>query len=170
MALTLDTSHKSTSGLYHLCLRFSMNSKRYYYKLGEKYTAEEFDVICKADGRGRGGNINSSLVLLWIPTGKTIVWSFILLISVGLFLSIIGFSFRLDAGYILLYKIAFFFCITIYIIIVCLLFYMLHRRKIYAKDIEIKFLSCYERFKLAAKTIKRKTVKKKKKILNDEVK
>ena len=44
MALTLDTSHKSTSGLYHLCLRFSMNSKRYYYKLGEKYTAEEFDV------------------------------------------------------------------------------------------------------------------------------
>lgn len=60
MALTLDTSHKSTSGLYHLCLRFSMNSKRYFYKLGEKYTADEFDVICKADGRGRGGNINPS--------------------------------------------------------------------------------------------------------------
>jgi hypothetical protein len=37
-----------------------MNSKRYYYKLGEKYTADEFDVICKADGRGRGGNINPS--------------------------------------------------------------------------------------------------------------
>ena len=60
MALTLDTSHKSTSGLYHLCLRFSMNSKRYYYRLGEKYTAAEFNVICKADGRGRGGNVNKS--------------------------------------------------------------------------------------------------------------
>ena len=60
MALTLDTSHKSTSGLYHLCLRFSMNSKRYYYRLGEKYTAAEFNVICKADGRGRGGNVNQS--------------------------------------------------------------------------------------------------------------
>ena len=60
MALTLDTSHKSTSGHYHLCLRFSMNSKRYYYRLGEKYTAAEFDVICKADGRGRGKSVNQS--------------------------------------------------------------------------------------------------------------
>ena len=60
MALTLDTTHKSASGLYHLCLRFAMNGKRYYYRLGEKYSAAEFDVICKADGRGRGGNINPS--------------------------------------------------------------------------------------------------------------
>lgn len=60
MALTLDTTHKSASGQYHLCLRFAMNSKRYYYRLGEKYSADEFDVICKADGRGRGGNTNPS--------------------------------------------------------------------------------------------------------------
>lgn len=60
MALTLDTTHKSASGLYHLCLRFAMNGKRYYYRLGEKYSAAEFDVICKADGRGRGGNVNPS--------------------------------------------------------------------------------------------------------------
>lgn len=60
MALTLDTTHKSASGLYHLCLRFAMNGKRYYYRLGEKYSATEFDVICKADGRGRGGNVNPS--------------------------------------------------------------------------------------------------------------
>lgn len=60
MALTLDTTHKSTSGQYHLCLRFSMNGKRYHYRLGEKYSSSEFDVICKADGRGRGGNINPS--------------------------------------------------------------------------------------------------------------
>lgn len=60
MALTLDTTHKSTSGQYHLCLRFAMNGKRYYYRLGEKYTAKEFEVICKADGRGRGGNTNPS--------------------------------------------------------------------------------------------------------------
>lgn len=56
MALTLDTTHKSASGQYHLCLRFAMNGKRYYYRLGEKYTSADFDVICKADGRGRGGN------------------------------------------------------------------------------------------------------------------
>ncbi len=62
MALTLDTSHKTTSGQYHLCLRFAMNSKRYYYRLGEKLTAAEFDVICKADGRGRGGNTNPSFI------------------------------------------------------------------------------------------------------------
>ena len=60
MSLTLDTTHKSTSGQYHLCLRFAMNGKRYYYRLGEKYSAVEFDVICKADGRGRGGNTNQS--------------------------------------------------------------------------------------------------------------
>lgn len=60
MALTLDTTHKSVSGQYHLCLRFAMNSKRYYYRLGEKYTSAEFEVICKADGRGRGGNVNPS--------------------------------------------------------------------------------------------------------------
>ena len=60
MALTLDTTHKSASGQYHLCLRFAMNSKRYYYRLGEKYTSADFDIICKADGRGRGGNVNPS--------------------------------------------------------------------------------------------------------------
>lgn len=62
MALTLDTTHKSASGQYHLCLRFAMNSKRYYYRLGEKYTSTDFDVICKADGRGRGGNVNPSYI------------------------------------------------------------------------------------------------------------
>ena len=62
MALTLDTTHKSASGLYHLCLRFAMNGKRYYYRLGEKYSAAEFDVICKADGRGRGGNTNPTYI------------------------------------------------------------------------------------------------------------
>ena len=62
MALTLDTTHKSASGQYHLCLRFAMNSKRYYYRLGEKYSAAEFEIICKADGRGRGGNTNPSYV------------------------------------------------------------------------------------------------------------
>lgn len=60
MSLTLDTTHKTVSGLYHLCLRFAMNGKRYYYRLGEKYSSAEFDVICKADGRGRGGNTNPS--------------------------------------------------------------------------------------------------------------
>ena len=44
MALTLDTTHKSASGRYHLCLRFAMNGKRYYYRLGEKYTSAEFDL------------------------------------------------------------------------------------------------------------------------------
>ena len=62
MALTLDTTHKSVSGQYHLCLRFAMNGKRYYYRLGEKYTSAEFDVVCKADGRGRGGNVNPSYI------------------------------------------------------------------------------------------------------------
>lgn len=60
MSLTLDTTHKTTTGQYHLCLRFAMNGKRYHYRLGEKYTATEFDVICKADGRGRGGYANQS--------------------------------------------------------------------------------------------------------------
>ena len=33
MSLTLDTPHKSVLGKYHLCLRFSMNSKRYFIGL-----------------------------------------------------------------------------------------------------------------------------------------
>lgn len=60
MSLTLDTTHKTATGQYHLCLRFAMNGKRYHYRLGEKLTAAEFDVICKADGRGRGGYNNQS--------------------------------------------------------------------------------------------------------------
>ncbi len=39
-----------------------MNTARYYFHLGRKFTAEEWDAICKSDGRGRGGNQSQNYI------------------------------------------------------------------------------------------------------------
>ena len=56
VALTLDGRYRSEDGTYLCSIRFTMNRGRYYYHLGDRYTADEFDAIDKSDGRGRGGN------------------------------------------------------------------------------------------------------------------
>lgn len=56
VSLTLDTRYKDELGKYHASIRFTVNGERYYFHLGYKYTAEEFDAIGKADGRGRSGS------------------------------------------------------------------------------------------------------------------
>ena len=54
VALCLDTRSKDKSGKYHASVRFTINGDRYYFHLGDKYTADEFEAIVKSDGRGRG--------------------------------------------------------------------------------------------------------------------
>ncbi len=63
VALCLDTRSKDKSGKYHASVRFTINGDRYYFHLGDKYTAEEFDAICKSDGRGRGGGQSQNYLL-----------------------------------------------------------------------------------------------------------
>lgn len=62
VSLTLDGRYKSDEGKYKCSIRFTMNRDRYYYHLGDKYTAEEFDAIDKSDGRGRGGNQSQNYI------------------------------------------------------------------------------------------------------------
>lgn len=62
VALTLDTRYKDEENKYHASVRFTINGDRYYFHLGYKYTAEEFDAINKSDGRGRGGNQSQNFV------------------------------------------------------------------------------------------------------------
>ena len=60
ITLTLDTRYKDENGKYHASIRFTVNGSRYYFHLGRKYTSEEWDAICKSDGRGRGGNLSQN--------------------------------------------------------------------------------------------------------------
>ena len=62
IALTLDTRYRDEDGKYHASIRFTVNGSRYFFHLGYKYSVEEFDSICKSDGRGRGGNQNQNYI------------------------------------------------------------------------------------------------------------
>ena len=62
IALTLDTRYRDEDGKYHASIRFTVNGSRYFFHLGYKYSVEEFDAICKSDGRGRGGNQNQNYI------------------------------------------------------------------------------------------------------------
>lgn len=108
------------------------------------------------------------IYLLWIPTGRIITWSFVLLFFGGLILSILGITFRFDAGYILLYKMAFFFFLFLYIIVVCVIMYILYRRKIYAKDMKSKLVSYYKYMKTIPRSIKMIIFKKNKRKSNTD--
>ena len=48
VALTLDGRYRSEDGTYLCSIRFTMNRGRYYYHLGDRYTADEFDAIDKS--------------------------------------------------------------------------------------------------------------------------
>lgn len=62
ITLTLDTRYKDENEKYHVSIRFTVNTARYYFHLGRKYTSEEWDGICKSDGRGRGGNQSQNYI------------------------------------------------------------------------------------------------------------
>ena len=62
ITLTLDTRYRDESGKYHASIRFTVNGSRYFLHLGYKYSADEFDAINKADGRGRSGNQSRNFI------------------------------------------------------------------------------------------------------------
>ena len=62
ITLTLDTRYRDESGKYHASIRFTVNGSRYFLHLGYKYSADEFDAINKADGRGRSGNQSQNFI------------------------------------------------------------------------------------------------------------
>jgi site-specific recombinase XerD len=62
ITLTLDTRYRDESDKYHASIRFTVHGSRYFLHLGYKYTSEEWDAICKSDGRGRGGNQSQNFI------------------------------------------------------------------------------------------------------------
>lgn len=48
ISLVLDKRHVRNGGKYPIALRFTIDRKRLYYPLGDKYTEKEFDAICRA--------------------------------------------------------------------------------------------------------------------------
>ncbi len=62
ITLTLDTRYRDENGKYHASIRFTVHGSRYFLHLGYKYTSEEWDAICKSDGRGRGGNQSQNFI------------------------------------------------------------------------------------------------------------
>ena len=62
IALTLDTRYKSRDNKHHASIRYTINGERFYYHLGESFSVDEFNTICKSDGRGRGGNKSNSFI------------------------------------------------------------------------------------------------------------
>lgn len=59
ISLVLDKRHVRNGGKYPIALRFTIDRKRLYYPLGDKYTEKEFDAICRAKNTGRRSNIKS---------------------------------------------------------------------------------------------------------------
>lgn len=53
ISLVLDRRHLKSDNKYPIALRFTIDRKRLYYSLGEKYTEKEFDAICRAKNTGR---------------------------------------------------------------------------------------------------------------------
>lgn len=45
ISLVLDRRHLKSDNKYPIALRFTIDRKRLYYSLGEKYTEKEFDAI-----------------------------------------------------------------------------------------------------------------------------
>ena len=62
ITLTLDTRYRDENGKYHASIRFTVNGSRYYFHLGRKYSADEWDAINKSDGRGRGCNLSQNYI------------------------------------------------------------------------------------------------------------
>lgn len=91
------------------------------------------------------------IVLLWIPVGKIIVWSIIILFIFGLILSMSNNSIWFNSDYIILSKIIIFLCVILYIIIVSYILFVLYKRGIYLKKIKQHIISCLNDFELKMK-------------------
>lgn len=75
------------------------------------------------------------ILLLWIPAGKIIVWTIIILMVYLLLLSIFNNPIVFDAKYIIPIKLLFFFILILYCILVYIVLYVLYKRGIYMKAI-----------------------------------
>jgi hypothetical protein len=100
--------------IYYYCRRLY---KKYLYKHSLSYKKRK------------------KMVLLWLPAGKIIVWSFLIMFSYALILTIFNSPFSINNSYIIPVKIIFFFVIILYCILVVLILYVLHRKNIYLRDI-----------------------------------
>lgn len=59
ISLVLDKRHSRSDGKYPVALRFTIDRKRLYYPLGDKFTEKEFDAICRAKNTGRKAKVKS---------------------------------------------------------------------------------------------------------------
>ena len=80
------------------------------------------------------------MVLLWVPVGKFIVWSFIVVFAFLLFLSILNIHFRIDVTFKSKLKFIIAACIIVYVILVCWVSAFLYKRGYKISDLIYKLL------------------------------
>ena len=76
-----------------------------------------------------------TMLLLWLPTGKILLWSYIALFSSALILLILEIPFTININHLIPVQILFILSLILYSICIILLMYWLHKKNIYCKDI-----------------------------------
>lgn len=130
-----------------LTVLFSLFFKNLYYycrKIFERRKREKKTLF----------TYSRKMVLLWIPVGKFIVWSFILLCAFLLFLSILNLHFRIDATFVTSFKLIIAACIVLYVVLVCLVFSFLYRKGIYFRDLKEKIINKDKKIKNKKEDVK----------------
>ena len=117
-----------------LTVLFSLFFKNLYYycrKIFERRKREKKTLF----------TYSRKMVLLWVPVGKFIVWSFILVCAFLLLLSILNLHFRIDATFVTSFKLIIAACIVLYVVLVCCVFSFLYRKGIYLRDLKEKIIN-----------------------------
>ena len=85
------------------------------------------------------------MVLLWVPVGKIIVWTFILAFAFLLILSILNYNFRINEESVPLLIFIISISLLLYMILLCGTFYFLYRKGIYIKDLKENLLCKFKK-------------------------
>lgn len=85
------------------------------------------------------------MVLLWVPVGKIIVWTFIVAFAFLLILSILDYNFRINEESVPLLIFIIGISLLLYMILLCGTFYFLYRKGIYIKDLKENLLCKFKK-------------------------
>lgn len=124
-----------TTLLTALLALFFKNSYYYYRNLAER----------KKRKHGTHYSVSKKLILLWVPVGKIILWTFILLFSLLLILSILNVHFRINAESKPFVYITLNVIFILYIIILNGIFYFLYRKGIHIRDLKEQLLCIFKK-------------------------
>lgn len=119
---------------------FALFFKNLYYYVRKKYEK------CKRKQKTPFA-YSRKMVLLWIPVGKIIIWTFIVAFAFLLFLTILNFHFRINVESVPLLIYIIVNCLLLYIIFLYCSFSFLYRKGIYFKDLKTKIINKYKEIK-----------------------